>query len=527
MKLIVCFLFLIIGLTTHAQSSQVLELEKKVKQLNDSNKYAVSIKALLHYSEQKTISAEDRVYVYILISQTHKRIFDYPKVFDALSQAKNELANCKTNKKKLGARVLLEFALAYFDILDYQQSSEIMTQLHNQGIEQLSGGEKALVFMQEAYIVYIKNDFKKAEELYTEAERKMLEYSPRELPIVYAKKISLYAKMNNREKMEENYRLAVHYANLYNVNKYNLYACQMLRDGYFEIKEYQLAYRFFSTYDSLQTIYKAADFKENLKELEIKYQSEKKAKEIGIKISEIKGRNRLIAFLIALVVGLLFAILLRQNIQRRKVLLKEKLATRRFAKVLIENVEEERRRISVDLHDSVNNELLILRSLPQENQHLLPQKIDKLIDQVRIISRNLHPVMFDELGLQNSVEQLVFQVQQYNKIILNSEITYNNGLNSKAALQLFRIIQEAVNNIIKYSNAMASLIRIEELDEFVIVEIKDNGVGFDVHKKIESSSSLGLLSMTERTEILNGTIKIESTNKGTQIKLLIPKRINS
>lgn len=524
MKLIVCFFFLTICLTTQGQSSQILDLEKKVKQLNDSNRYTVSIRELLKYIDQKPITAEDKVYGYILISQTHKRIFDYPKVLDALSQAKNELANCKTNKKKLGSRVLLEFALAYFDILDYQQSSEIMKQLHNQGFEQLSGGEKALIFMQEAYIFYTHNDFKTAEELYSKAESKMLEYTPRDLPIVYAKKISLYAKMNNREKMEENYRLAVHYANLYKVNKYNLYACQMLRDGYYEIKDYHLAYIFFAKFDSLQTIYNAADFKENLKELEIKYQTEKKAKEIGVKVSEIKGRNRLIAFLFALVIGLLFAISLIQNIQRRKVLLKEKLATRRFAKVLIESVEEERRRISVDLHDSVNNELLIIRSLPQENQHLLPVKVDKLIDHVRIISRNLHPVMFEELGLQNSVEQLVYQVQEYNQFILNAEISYNNGLDSKVALQVFRIIQEATNNIIKYSKAVASLIRIQELEQFVIVEIKDNGVGFDVNKQLQSYTSFGLLSMTERTELLNGTIKIESDSKGTSIRLSIPKK---
>jgi two-component system, NarL family, sensor kinase len=205
-------------------------------------------------------------------------------------------------------------------------------------------------------------------------------------------------------------------------------------------------------------------------------------------------------------------------------LLKEKLATRRFAKALIENVEEERRRISCDLHDSVNNELLLLRSSVQSKQELSPDRIDNLIDYVRVISRNLHPVMFEELGLQNSVEQLVFQVQEYNQFILNAEINYNNGLDSKDALQVFRIIQEATNNIIKYSKAMAALININELSDVVLVDIKDNGVGFNLNEQLQSGGSIGLLSMTERTEMLNGTIKIESSNKGTHIRLSIPKK---
>jgi signal transduction histidine kinase len=515
----VCF-----SMSSYAQTKKVLSIENEVKQFNDAKNYKASIELLINYIDNKQTSKEDQVYSYILISQTHKRLFDYPKVLESLGKAKSKLNECELNKEKLQARVDLEYALAYFDVLDYKQANKIMNQLHEKGFDFLSGSNQALIYMQEAYIAYLKNDLKKAEELYLTSENKMLESSPRDLPIVYGKKISLYAKMKDRKKMEESYRLAKYYADLYKVTKYNLYACQILRDSYYELGDYKAAFDCFTRFDSIQTIYNAEDFKKNLEELEVKYESEKKEKKLRIKESDIRAQNRLIAFLITLIVLLFSAVLLYQNMQRRKVLLKEKLATRRFAKALIENVEEERRRISCDLHDSVNNELLLLRSSVQSKQELSPDRIDNLIDYVRVISRNLHPVMFEELGLQNSVEQLVFQVQEYNQFILNAEINYNNGLDSKDALQVFRIIQEATNNIIKYSKAMAALININELSDVVLVDIKDNGVGFNLNEQLQSGGSIGLLSMTERTEMLNGTIKIESSNKGTHIRLSIPKK---
>ncbi len=507
-----------------AQTKNVLAIESKVKSLNDAKEYNKSLRLLLKHIDDKSTSQEDRVYAYILISQTHKRIFDYPKVLEALSQAKTELNQFKSNKTTLQARVKLEFALAYFDIRDYKQANTIIHQLHEEGFNQLSGSDKALIYMQEAYIAYLNNDFTNAEALYKTSESKMLEYSPRDLPIVYAKKISLYAKLGDRKKMEENYRLAKYYADLYGIAKYNLYACQILRDSYQELGDFEAAYHYFTKFDSIQTIYNADDYKKNLKELEVKYETEKKEKELKIKEGNIRSQNRLIIALITLLVMIIFGVLLVRNIQRRKILLREKLATRRFAKALIENVEEERKRISCDLHDSVNNELLLLRSSAQNNQKVLPEKIDNLIDYVRLICRNLHPVMFEELGLQNSVEQMVFQVQEYNQFILNAEINYKNGLDSKDALQVFRIIQEATNNIIKYSKAMAALIKIDELADVILVEIKDNGVGFNLNEQWKSVNSMGLLSMKERTEMLGGTIKIKSSNKGTYINLSIPKK---
>jgi two-component sensor histidine kinase len=524
MRVVLLFLVIWLSNAAFAQTNEVLKLESEVKRLNDAKEYDTSLQLLLKHIDDKNTSQEDRVYAYILISQTHKRIFDYPKVLAALSEAKAELKEFKTKNVKLLSRIKLEFALAYFDVRDYKQAGTIIDQLHGEGFNQLSGSEKALIYMQEAYIAYLNNDFSKAESLYKTSESKMLEFSPRDLPIVYGKKISLYAKLKNREKMEENYRLACYYADLYKIAKYNLYACEIMRESYQELGDYKAAFHYFTKFDSIQTLYNADDYKKNLKELEVKYETEKKEKELKIKEGDISAQNRLIAALVTLLVMLIFGVLLIQNIQRRKVLLKEKLATRRFAKALIENVEEERKRISGDLHDSVNNELLLFRSSAQSGQKVSPEKIDSLIDYIRRISRNLHPVMFEELGLQNSVEQMVFQVQEYNQFILNAEINYKNGLDSKDALQVFRIIQEATNNIIKYSKAMAALIKIDELADVVLVEIKDNGVGFNLNEQWKSVNSMGLLSMKERTEMLGGTIKIKSSNEGTYINLSIPKK---
>ena len=254
----------------------------------------------------------------------------------------------------------------------------------------------------------------------------------------------------------------------------------------------------------------------------MKYETTKKEQDIHLKEEIITGNKRLIALLIIAIITLILMIALYITIQRRKKLVKEKAQWQLFTKQLLNKTENERKRIATDLHDSVNNDLLLIKSglrknAPQETE----SKIDDLMNHVRAISRNLHPIMFEELGLQDSIEQLVQRIQEHNHFILNTEIDYYGCLTSTDELQLYRIIQEAVNNMIKYSDAEAGIIKLNEDKDKLVIEIKDNGKGFNVADTLSSKKSFGLHNIIERSKAINGTAGITSNQNGTIINIEI------
>ena len=211
--------------------------------------------------------------------------------------------------------------------------------------------------------------------------------------------------------MQSSYKQAVHFADSCHITKYNLYAAEIIRNTYQSMGNYIMAFKYFTIYDSLNTIYNADGFKDKLQELEVKYETTKKEQDIHLKEEIITGNKRLIALLIIAIITLILMIALYITIQRRKKLVKEKAQWQLFTKQLLNKTEHERKRIATDLHDSVNNDLLLIKSglrknAPQETE----SKIDDLMNHVRAISRNLHPIMFEELGLQDSIEQLVQRI---------------------------------------------------------------------------------------------------------------------
>lgn len=409
-----------------------------------------------------------------------------------------------------------------FDLQNYNVANELMKQLANTNYKNISDINQSILMMQQGYLSYLDKNFTLAEIQYDEAIDKMRISNSCDLPIIYSKKIALYGALNNIDKMQECYKIANRYADSCGILKYNLYAAEMMRNTYKNnIKDFKNGYRYFDIYDSLNTIYNADVNINKLQELEVKYENTKKEQALIIQKQKLTSNKRLIALLISAIVVLSLLIALFITLYRRKKLLTEKLSIQRFTKQLLDKTEEERKRIASDLHDSVNNELLLIKASVDANPTQIKPKIDLLINHIRVISRNLHPVMFEELGLQDSVEQLVERVQEHNQFILNTEIEYNKSLSVTSELQLYRIVQEAVNNIIKYSDALAGFISIKEFDTKLIVEIKDNGKGFDVEKTLTNKESFGLHNIIERSQAINGVAKINSDQSGTIIRIEI------
>lgn len=292
---------------------------------------------------------------------------------------------------------------------------------------------------------------------------------------------------------------------------------------YYLQKRFDQSLHHYEIYDSLKSVLAREENRKYTAEMETKYQTQKKELQIKVQQKEIRQSNMLNGMLLALLgalgLGTAF-ILTRIKLKRKK---KEAELQQQFTRQLIRNTEEERSRIARDLHDGISQELMLLKRQMSDNQEQTNERIDAIIDEVRLISRDLHPVMLDKIGLKRSLEHICNQMMEHHMLFLSADIEYTGGLDKDGELQLFRMVQEALNNVVKYAGAQAAKVSIQESATFVYTEIIDNGKGFDVAAAIGSKSSFGLLSLTQRARSLGGKTEISSSASGTVVKIEIPK----
>ena len=202
--------------------------------------------------------------------------------------------------------------------------------------------------------------------------------------------------------------------------------------------------------------------------------------------------------------------------------------------------ERERQRISRDLHDSSLQNLthtihkLELASLYIDKDPIqakleiaeISKDIKGVIEEIRNTIFDLRPMQFDDLGLKDSVEQLVEKIKKDSSIDIKCDIDDNIKSNDKnVLLTIFRIIQECINNAIKHSNGNLIELKIKNVDDCFDIIIKDDGEGFNVDEVFSEKAKrhFGLMILEERVNILNGTINIESEiEKGTKVHVQLP-----
>jgi ligand-binding sensor domain-containing protein/signal transduction histidine kinase len=207
-----------------------------------------------------------------------------------------------------------------------------------------------------------------------------------------------------------------------------------------------------------------------------------------------------------------------------------------FSRRLIESQEQERKRIAAELHDSLGQNLLVIKNrvaLAKLTSNDLPaafQQLDQISDstmqaiqEVRQIAYNLRPHHLDSIGLTRSLEEMLRRVEESSGIGLACEIApLDKALPKEAEINLYRIVQEAVSNIVKHAQATRAGVEIERQKHRLLITIRDNGKGFAT----EDSSrrrGLGLTGIAERVRILGGLYHIESEpGKGTTLTAELP-----
>ncbi|WP_335967044.1 ATP-binding protein [Galbibacter sp. PAP.153] len=201
-----------------------------------------------------------------------------------------------------------------------------------------------------------------------------------------------------------------------------------------------------------------------------------------------------------------------------------------FYENMLLSIEKERERIAGDLHDSIGQNLLIIKNKflsKDENEDV--SIVDNTIKGIRDISQDLHPYKFEKIGLIQSLKDTIKVLQENTVIFFSEQIDQKENIGRNLCkekhLHVFRILQEALNNVIKHSEAKAcSLVVNAEVDAINFI-VKDNGKGFVSPKKTDVNNSLGMRTMRGRAMAIGASFKITSiVNEGTIVHLKIPKK---
>jgi len=212
-----------------------------------------------------------------------------------------------------------------------------------------------------------------------------------------------------------------------------------------------------------------------------------------------------------------------------------------LSKRLIDLLEKDRRQIAMELHDHIGQMLtsckidleIIHDRLEDSKSELRPQvkaiqeKALQIMKDVKNISYGLRPGMIDTLGIESSLREL------FNEIMQNTNIKTNffsrrvpKHFDNEKELAIYRIAQEALNNIIRHARAKNVFVNLSKKDDNLSLSVEDDGVGFIQDKAMKISGGkgpLGLLIMRERAEQLDGKFTIDSQpGKGTHMLVEIP-----
>jgi len=236
---------------------------------------------------------------------------------------------------------------------------------------------------------------------------------------------------------------------------------------------------------------------------------------------------------------------LRQEIRERQIIEANLRASEKklhhLAAQILQVQEQERGRISRELHDDLGQSLLVVKLIMHKIYRTLLQDHDAvtedletaleqlggLIDKVRRISHNLSPAILEDLGLEAALGSLFrdFSDSEGWKFSLNME-KVSPFLSPNVQLAVYRIFQEALSNISKHAEATEVQVQISRGNDRIQFLVGDNGQGFDLAAPkagVPKERGLGLASIEERVHLLNGTIEIRSQpGNGTQLSFALP-----
>ena len=206
-----------------------------------------------------------------------------------------------------------------------------------------------------------------------------------------------------------------------------------------------------------------------------------------------------------------------------------------LARQLIATQESTLRHISRELHDEFGQTLTAVGALLSRAEKQTPEGsgvrgelhevrdiAQHTLENVRSLSQSLHPVMLDETGLESTVDWYLPMIERQTGITVHYEKSGASfPVDGGAGIHVYRILQEALNNVVRHSGASEVWVRLRFLAAELELEIEDHGSGFETQK---SKPGIGLVAMRERAQLLGAAIQISQLpQRGTLVRLTVPR----
>ncbi len=274
---------------------------------------------------------------------------------------------------------------------------------------------------------------------------------------------------------------------------------------------------------------------EALQELETKYETQKKELALQKSQAKIKQKNMLIAssFGLAILLGLIGYLVYKQQRTRNEQIVKENQLRQALIKIENQNnLQEQRLAISKELHDNIGSQLtFIISSLDNLKQFDIEHqpmfdKIDTIGGFTRDTINDLRDTIWamnkEEITVQDLKDRVTRFIDQAKASIQGVQFKFyypedaDISMNSKLGIDVYRVIQEALNNAVKHANATEIQVAVSYLDDMLEVAIEDNGKGFDQEKVTDG---YGIAGMRRRAEALQGTLDIVQLQPGLKVQL--------
>lgn len=320
------------------------------------------------------------------------------------------------------------------------------------------------------------------------------------------------------------------------------------RQRYLLEKNYEAAYELLQKQKQIQEEYKLSESSlEAMADLKVKFEKD----QLTIKLLEEEVINQKkqdqVTLLIISLAGLflisMIGFLYYQNrVKSAQIELNDAHREQQIVSMrsMLEGQEKERSRIARDLHDGLGNLLSTLKvnigslqiNFDDRNSEKIyvsaSEMIDEACSEVRKIAHEMMPQALKKLGLRKAIEDLVLKMDASHSFdaefhVHGTEKIFDDNTN----VMLFRIVQEALNNIVKYAKANEVLVQITYSEDWFDLTIEDDGVGFDP-SRIDSEKGMGLKSIAFRTEFIGGTYDLTSRpGAGTLVTINLPIAANS
>ncbi len=477
------------------------------------------------------------------IGQTYWQLKDYKKAMNQVDKCIEIAEKRKLNNDVLSdiylekGNMFLMFGKLDASLESYKKAEKLTnTTGHLEGI--------ATIYSNMGAIYFYKNDLNKAIEYYKKSLVKAEEVKDKvSIGIAKMNLGEAYYNINKFKQSERELKESLHLFKglkdkLNLVGNYNyLYELETKRNNFKKALEYF----------KLKTVYRDSILNENnlakISSLEVKYQTAEKEKQITAQDLKLQTQKATIASQrntqLLLVSGLGFLILggllfynrnkAKQKQELQNAVLKEK--ERGFATV-IKASEDERNRISKDLHDGIGQEMAALKMSinhlkDKETDDAKKEQIDKILkncarsaDEIRIISHQMMPRSLMENGLLEAIEYLLQSTFELSDIKYKFEyFDINQRFDERIEISLYRVLQELVNNIVKHANASEVNVLLSKQGNNLVFFVEDNGVGM----QNKSKRGHGVLNIKSRIDMIKGSINYQpTTNSGTTAIITIP-----